>query len=309
MDINRAVENLLARRLENKINPPSLIITLFGDYVSSFSPQGIPLSVIIELTSHLGLKSTLVRTSINRLMKSGWLSYTKEGRHSIYYIAENSEQGFSLFSRRIYNLRKVVPERFWTILLLDDISSASLQKLRRQLLWLGYSPISARTFVHPGEDITSVHALLDSMGLSDTVIIGSLVLRESSSRKLILKHMQDKLPFQDINQGYQDFLSTYAVVGENAKQIKSLTEKNCFMLRLLLVHDYRRIVLRDPDLPTSTLPKDWQGGAAQKLLSQIYILISKPATKFFAKKINSDTQLLRVAQERTHNRFRLNTLL
>src|SRR5437762_2107567 len=39
---------------------------------------------------------------------------------------------------------------------------------------------------------------------------------------------------------------------------------------LLLIHHYRRVVLRDPLLPTALLPKDWPGRAAREICGEIY---------------------------------------
>jgi phenylacetic acid degradation operon negative regulatory protein len=38
----------------------------------------------------------------------------------------------------------------------------------------------------------------------------------------------------------------------------------------LLIHYYRRVVLRDPLLPESLLPADWPGRAARALCGEIY---------------------------------------
>jgi phenylacetic acid degradation operon negative regulatory protein len=37
-----------------------------------------------------------------------------------------------------------------------------------------------------------------------------------------------------------------------------------------MIHHYRRVVLRDPLLPTALLPSDWPGRAARKLCGEIY---------------------------------------
>ena len=42
------------------------------------------------------------------------------------------------------------------------------------------------------------------------------------------------------------------------------------MARLLLVHEYRRLVLRDPMLPDALLPSDWPGLAARRLCAALY---------------------------------------
>ena len=49
-----------------------------------------------------------------------------------------------------------------------------------------------------------------------------------------------------------------------------LTDADAFTARILLIHHYRRVVLRDPLLPTALLPRDWPGRAARTLCGEIY---------------------------------------
>ena len=49
-----------------------------------------------------------------------------------------------------------------------------------------------------------------------------------------------------------------------------LSDADAFTARILLIHHYRRVVLRDPLLPTALLPEDWPGRAARKLCGEIY---------------------------------------
>ena len=49
-----------------------------------------------------------------------------------------------------------------------------------------------------------------------------------------------------------------------------LSDGDAFTARILLIHHYRRVVLRDPLLPTELLPEDWPGRAARQLCGEIY---------------------------------------
>ena len=51
---------------------------------------------------------------------------------------------------------------------------------------------------------------------------------------------------------------------------EQLTEAVAFTPGILLIHHYRRVVLRDPLLPTALLPGDWPGRAARELGGEIY---------------------------------------
>ena len=51
---------------------------------------------------------------------------------------------------------------------------------------------------------------------------------------------------------------------------EELSDAEAFTARILLIHHYRRVVLRDPLLPPALLPADWPGRAARALCGEIY---------------------------------------
>jgi phenylacetic acid degradation operon negative regulatory protein len=46
--------------------------------------------------------------------------------------------------------------------------------------------------------------------------------------------------------------------------------QRCFIARTLLIHEYRRLHLRDPLLPSRLLPDEWPGTRAAALCRDIY---------------------------------------
>ena len=49
-----------------------------------------------------------------------------------------------------------------------------------------------------------------------------------------------------------------------------LSDLDALIARVLLIHEYRRVVLRDPVLPPVVLPKDWPGHVARILCAEVY---------------------------------------
>jgi len=45
---------------------------------------------------------------------------------------------------------------------------------------------------------------------------------------------------------------------------------DAFIVRVMLLHSWRRIVLHDPQLPGPMLPDDWPGHAAREICGRIY---------------------------------------
>jgi phenylacetic acid degradation operon negative regulatory protein len=55
--------------------------------------------------------------------------------------------------------------------------------------------------------------------------------------------------------------------------------ETCFVLRALLIHEYRRIILRDPELPAELLSPDWEGGSARVLCRNLYRRVAAAAER------------------------------
>jgi hypothetical protein len=53
--------------------------------------------------------------------------------------------------------------------------------------------------------------------------------------------------------------------------------EQCFVVRTLLIHAYRRVLPRDPRLPAALLPLDWPGAAAFALCRDFYRLTHRSA--------------------------------
>jgi len=48
-------------------------------------------------------------------------------------------------------------------------------------------------------------------------------------------------------------------------------------VRTLLIQEYRKVLLRDPQLPAELLPADWHGAAAYQLCRNLYRAVYGPA--------------------------------
>jgi phenylacetic acid degradation operon negative regulatory protein len=64
---------------------PSLIITIWGDAIA---PHGgaVMLAGLIDLLAPFGINERLVRTSVFRLAREGWLKAKPVGRESLYRL-------------------------------------------------------------------------------------------------------------------------------------------------------------------------------------------------------------------------------
>ena len=74
-------------------------------------------------------------------------------------------------------------------------------------------------------------------------------------------------------------------------------------MRTLLIHAYRRALLRDPLLPAALLPLDWPGAAAHALCRDFYRLTHRSAEAHLAAAYAADGEALPAANAAFHARF------
>jgi phenylacetic acid degradation operon negative regulatory protein len=90
---------------------------------------------------------------------------------------------------------------------------------------------------------------------------------------------------------YQTFITQFSPL-EAAMERKDLSPPDALVARILMIHAYRRIVLRDPGLPSALLPDAWPGHAARELTGRIYRRLLGPSESYLdARASNEDGPL------------------
>ena len=84
---------------------------------------------------------------------------------------------------------------------------------------------------------------------------------------------------------------------------------HCFLARLLLIHEYRKLLLRDPQLPDELLPADWEGKAARLLCRNIYKLVWEKSQDWLVDSLEVAGGELPEVGERFYQRFEGNSVV
>jgi phenylacetic acid degradation operon negative regulatory protein len=82
-----------------------------------------------------------------------------------------------------------------------------------------------------------------------------------------------------------------------------LSAADSLAARLVLVHQFRLVVLRDPRLPQAALPTDWPGEAARRLFNDLYLRLSPEADQHIARNFVTADGALPEASEATLRRL------
>ncbi len=262
----------------------SLIITLFGDAVL---PRGgrIWLGSLIRLLQPLEVSERLVRTSVFRLARDGWLLAQSQGRRADYVLSDTGRRRFDEAARRIYASAAPVWDRRWRLILtVDDLPPKARERTRAALSWKGFGALGGDCFVHPGADIDAAVDALVAEGLGEHLGALMPLLAAEAGAGLGASNAQLVRRAWNLHQlgtEYEDFVSTFGPLRDALRSDASqgVDAEDAFLLRLLLIHEYRRLLLRDPELPDVLLPPEWPGQQARLLCKDLYRRVWAPSER------------------------------
>lgn len=236
---------LLAGRRPERSRAPSVVVTVFGDAIL---PRGgsVGLATLSAILGGLGIGDGALRTAASRLVADGWLERSRAGRLSFFRLSPRGAAVFRRATRHIYD----PPEPTWSgRLALHWPESPDPARWREAGfgeaapgLWIAPAAVAPPA---PGSRLEAEGPMADMAGIAARA-----------------------WPLGALAQSYAAFAATYrpllATLATGADPLPAL------LLRVLLIHDYRRVILRDPLLPPALLPADWPGFAARDLCGALY---------------------------------------
>jgi phenylacetic acid degradation operon negative regulatory protein len=269
----------------------SLIVTVFGD---SIAPHGgrLWMGSLIRLMAPLGINERLVRTAVQRLTAEQWLHSVPVGRRSWYGLTDAGRQRIDAVYTRIYAMRPLPWDGAWRIALAlhPSLTDAERGALQREFGWLGFGGVAPGVYVHPGIAGAVVQATVTELGLTGKVVQMTArcadLAGDESLRDLVLAR-QDMASVAAL---YEEFLAVFTPLHDALMAGAVLDGEQAFRLRSLLVHLFRRALLRDPQFPAAMLPADWPGIPAQALCRDLYRQVSAGAEDWLLSELEVPDQ-------------------
>lgn len=277
---DRAVAGWVRRTLA--ADPPrakSLIVTVWGD---ALSPHGgsVWLAGLIRLMAPFGFNERLVRTSVFRLARDGWLARVTRGRRSRYRLTRDGVRRFDDAYRRIYERPADDWHGEWELVLAEGVSAARRAALRQELSWAGFGELGSAAYVRPHEPGRALPSILAAAGIPGTVV--AALAADLPGQRPLASTVGHAWDLAALAADYRRFLTRFGAVIEQFRTGRDHDPAQCFIVRTLLIHAYRRVLLRDPLLPASLLPLDWPGAAAYALCRDFYRLTHRHAERHLA---------------------------
>ena len=301
--LTQATQSLLARfRRQRPLRSGSLLITLLGDAVA---PRGgaVTLGSLIRLAQPFGLTERLVRTSVGRLAQDGWLASKREGRQSEYVLTEHGRSRFAEATQRIYGEGPESWDGNWTLLLLPTGPAALRERIREEMQWLGFGQISAGVLAHPSRSMADTRAQLRELQLGGDAVVMRAKSEGDAADRMLIKAGWD---LAELTRGYQRFVTSFEPVRAlmpSGAAAATVPPETAFVIRTLLIHEYRKIHLRDPLLPHSLLPAGWVGKTAYELCRDLYRRVFPAAEQHLTEVAETLSGKLERPSRETHRRF------
>jgi phenylacetic acid degradation operon negative regulatory protein len=282
------------------IRTGSLIVTVFGDAILPRGGQ-VLLADLIALLAAFAVNDSQVRTALSRLVGAGWLEAERLGRRSLYRLTEIGRHRFEEATRRIYFGPPREWRGDWHVVLLP--LGGARDELSKDLGWLGFGTLAPGIMLHPAPDATSLASVVRDLPLAHRplVIAGKAAL--PAPAHLLPELVQRCWDLQALARSYRHFLTSFAALRDAVHQGFRPAPLPALLARLMLIHDYRRIILRDPMLPRKLLPRDWIGRDAYAAAGTLYLALAKPADSWIDKHLHDDRGALPRPQGTFRRRF------
>ena len=237
-------------------DPPrvwSFIVTLFGDLAQG---DGDKMSgrLLARMAEIAGLRPETVRVALHRLRKDGWIDSHRNGRRSLYALTDFGRGQSAAAATRIYAPRAPDPDSC-TVLIADPNGAED-----------ALADVASRTDAVP----LASFALLVPAPV-DSVEPGLLHLRAESAR----------LPdWVRLRACPDDLAAAYDRLFARLRCVKRLAAPEAASLegavvRALVVHSWRRVLLRHPDLPAALYPADCKAGACRAAVMDLLVRLPR----------------------------------
>jgi len=299
------VRRWIRRQLETAPpRTPSLVITVWGDAIA---PHGgaVMLAGLIALLAPFGINERLVRTSVFRLAREGWLKATPVGRESLYRLTRDGARRFEQAYQRIYAPPAEGWDDTWELVIAEGSTPAHRRALMLELGWEGFGTLAPGVCARPATGPSAVPAIAAALRMARHIVVVRARDDATLGGQTLVTVAPKAWDLAGLAAHYRRFLLRFGSVIDRFRLGGQAAHDplQTFVVRTLLIHAYRRVLLRDPRLPATLLPLDWPGAAAYALCRDFYRLTHRAAERHLLATLQDARGTLPPASAAFHHRF------
>ena len=226
----------------------SLMISLFGDLAQK-PDQSIDGPVLSAIMGKLDVRPEATRVALHRLRNDGWITSRKSGRISRHSLSDKGRAECAAASPRIYANPDDAPQDWQLILTRTD----EPEDMGRR----GFIQIEPRLYAGP----------------PDAPLPDNAVAFEGGTAPDWLRRAAEPA---EVTEGYIELHDVLQTLQTTAPEPGNLTPIEVAALRCLIVHNWRRLVLRHPPMPAPLVRADWPGHLCQIAVQDLLTRFPRP---------------------------------
>lgn len=243
-----------------------LILTVFALYARS-EGNWLSVAALVCLMADLGADGQAVRSSVSRLKRRGVLDSERRGDAAGYSLTGPTLEVLAEGDVRIFERPRAAEAGGWLVVVFSVPESERDKRhaLRTSLTRLGFGTAAPGVWVAPVSLAAETRHTLERRGLAGYVDI-------FAGEHLAFGDLRSKVrqwwDLDELTALYADFLDRYRPVRDRAAA-GGIAPPEAFGLYVPMLTEWRRLPYRDPGIPLSLLPPDWNGVSAGTLFGEL----------------------------------------
>ncbi|MEX3316066.1 PaaX family transcriptional regulator C-terminal domain-containing protein [Sulfitobacter sp. PS-8MA] len=233
------------------------MISLFGDLAQG-SGHAIDGPVLSTIMAALDVRPEASRVALHRLRNDGWLQSHKVGRISQHSLTAQGRAESAAASPRIYAPPPDLSEP-WQMIVTEENGRQSDMALRAS----GFIPVTPRAYV----------GRMDGTAPKDC-----LALRGDAPPDWLRRAAEPAA----LQPEYDALLGALSALERTLADTRHMNALDIAVLRCLIVHNWRRLVLKHPPLPGGLIRPDWSGYQCHLLVDALLQRYPRPALQDLA---------------------------
>ena len=263
----------------DQVQPQELAVTILGTYVRPFGDR-VWSGGLVELLGELGFSEGAARVALTRLVHRGLIERLRDGRLVHYRVTARADRLLAEGDVRIFSLGDPRDdEGTWTVLWhqIPEDRRLELSRLARRLRFLGFGSVQGSVWVSPHDHAAEVVRLLEELHVSDyatmftahpDAVVGLPAL---VSRAWDLSGLVDR---------YEAFVGEFSPLCAR-RVLAGLSDREAFLVRTRLVHQFRGFPLIDPELPEELAPVSGPRSRAAAVFHELYAGLADASQRHF----------------------------
>jgi phenylacetic acid degradation operon negative regulatory protein len=265
-------------RAGEPLQPQDLVITLLGTYVRPFG-RTVWSGGLVVLLREFGFSDGAARAALTRLVRRQLIARVRAGRLVHYRLTARCERLLIEGDGRIFTLGRLPGDPGpWTVLWHQIPEDRRLERSRlaRRLRFLGFGSVQDSVWISPRIHRDEVTQLLVELGVSDFATVFVSQVGAGDGLPVLVSRAWD---LTGLEERYDAFCSGFeAYLGADAA---SLPDRDAFVVRTRLMHQFRAFAQLDPELPEELAPLAGPRSRAADIFDALYARLAAPSQRHF----------------------------